>query len=386
MNKKNVLGQYYTPDSIAERMIDKALEVISTPKTVLELAAGEGHLLLALTQKVVSCEIYAVDIDTTNTDLLETNHPKWNIYNQDATSHLSALEGLDFDLALGNPPFLKSVTIDRYIQDLLFNTIGLHVDIGKKTRAEFIFICQYLSCLSHNGVLSIILPDTIITGCRSEKFREALINSCEIIEVVECSESSFKSTEAKTHILYLRNSKGFESSNIKVSRNFCENNAIYLNKSNAIKRLDFSYHQSKSTDTNVKLSDIAEVTRGRYTHKDLKSDRADYIHSTTFSDNFSSKDKKEIHDDHLISGDVIMCRVGTRVVGKTREYIGSPVPYSDCIYRIRFKNKEHKDRFIDYLQSETGLKSITSISRGVCSRYITKSDLESLNITGIEHP
>lgn len=378
MKKKNILAQYYTPEDVADRVVTKALEMGLKPKTVLELAAGEGHLLIALTQNVDNCNVYAVDIDSTNTKLIKNSHPNWNVYNKDATSSLSFLDGIEFDLALGNPPFLKTIIVDKYIRELLFKTLGITLKIGSKTRAEIVFICQYINKLNINGILAIILPDSIASGYRMEKFREAIINKYNIIDVVEISKPSFKSTEAKTHVLYLKKSKLVNNNKIKITSNFSSELFFYIDKFDAIKRLDYSYYNNKETRSDIRLGDIAKISRGKNTHKSLKSTYSNYIHSTTFNSNFTNDETYENENEILISGDVIMCRVGTRVVGKTREYNGYPVPYSDCIYRIRFYDNDKKSLFLKYLKSEQGQRHINSISRGVCSRYITKFDLENL--------
>lgn len=385
MNQKNALGQFYTPSNIAELVVEKALGLVSAPRTAIELAAGEGHLLVALNEKSVKTEIYAIDIDADNCKKIKKKHPNFYVYNADTTKDLSFLYDDFFDLALGNPPFLSNTLVNTDLNVLLKEVLGIDIKIGKKVRVEYVFIAKYLKLLKEGGVLAIILPESIISGARAEHFRKAISERVEILELLELSGNPFISTEAKTHVLFLRKSSR-ANKNIKISK-LEECNGIssrYILKDDAIFRMDYSYHFVKNVTSHVEeqkariLSTYAEISRGKYTHKILKTLNNDYIHSTNFNLNHSHSNKPEVGPDYVLHGDIIMCRVGSRVVGKAREYLGDPVLYSDCIYKIRFKDKKMKFLFMDYINSIKGFNKIKSISRGVCARYITKSDLESL--------
>lgn len=378
MNKKNCWGQFYTPPHIATMVVTKSLEFLDKPpKFVLELAAGEGHLLQAMEEFHPQCEVHAVEIDSDNVAILERTRPTYFIHNANATKSLDCIESIKFDLGLGNPPFLD-IVIDDYIKKLIEETLEIEISVGRSIRAEYVFICQYMNSLTPNGVLAIILPETIVSGVRSRVFREKLINKWEIDEIVEISGSPFSCTEAKTHVFYIRKNKPNQSY-VKLST-FGQMEPVSINKSDLLERMDYSFHKRslKHNDSYIKLSDCASVKRGSKTHKFLKSQANVYIHSTSFDKDFSVPKKTLGNNDcYLRKGDLIMCRVGSRIVGKVREYKGGPVLFSDCIYRIRFEDKDMKKMFLKYVLSNEGKMSLQNLSRGVCSKYITKYDLNN---------
>ncbi|MBD9719579.1 N-6 DNA methylase [Raoultella sp. RLT01] len=380
MTKQSSLGQYYTPSDIAVRIVEKALKIIGkSPSRTLELAAGEGHLLAAIELKAPNCKMYAIDIDDANCSSLKEMHPDYETFNADATKPIDFLDKLTFDFALGNPPFLNNVTVDLFIQSLLSSTLNIEIKIGKKIRAEYVFLCQYMNFLKKNGILAIILPDSIISGVKSRIFREALLRKFSIEEIVELNGSPFSKTEAKTHVLFIRN-RCPNKIETKLSSFDVNKKSIMVLNDSLVDRMDFTFHKAKNKITGTRqLLNYATIQRGKLTHIDLKMMGEDYIHSTTFDKDFYLPIKSiSPNKSYVTKGDVIMCRVGSRVAGKIRVYNGDPVLFTDCIYKIHFKENNIKNDFLSFITSTGGKESLMSLLRGVCSKYITKSDLESI--------
>lgn len=380
MTKRSSLGQYYTPSDIAAQIVNKALKIMGKPpSSTLELAAGEGHLLAALEMEAPCCKMYAIDVDDTNCSTLKSKHPEYETFNADATKPIPFLEEKIFDLALGNPPFLSSIPADKYIQFLLKTTLNLDVDIGKRIRMEYIFICQYLKYLEKNGLLAIILPDSIISGVKSCFFRDALLKNLKVEEIIELKGNSFSKTEAKTHVLFIRKCSP-DISKTKLSSFYHNESQMWISNVALVDRMDFTFHKKNmKTTTGKKLVDYATIERGKLPHKLLKNKQKHFIHSTTFEKDFFI-DAEIFYDQssYILKGDIIMCRVGTRVAGKVRIYNGDPVMFTDCIYKIRFKDENIKNEFLRFITSSPGQASLLSLLRGVCSKYITKNDLGSI--------
>lgn len=381
MNKKVALGQFYTPKYISKAMIKIVLDLSTdSPRNVLELAAGEGELILELVSKIPLCEIYAIDIDPHNALLLKKLNPKFNVFHADATQPLNFLEGKKFQLALGNPPFLSNVVVDEHIKKLLQDSLGLKVYLNQNIRSEYIFICQYLSMLEENGLLAIVLPESIVSGSRSKKFREALLMNYVVEKVLEICGHPFDSTEAKTHILFIRKAKPITFFSKIGQLTSCNN--IYslglVQHTLLIERMDYSYLTNiKAIEPKLrKLGDFAEVIRGKKTHKDLKLQGTAFIHTTNINDsNLFTENQFDSSAIVVNKGDLLMCRVGSRIIGKTIKYDGVSTEISDCLYVLKFYDENVQKEFLSYIRSEKGIQHIRSIARGVCSRYITKKDL-----------
>lgn len=352
--------------------------MVASPKRTIELAAGEGHLLRALLKYHSSNEICSVDIDEDNVAYLKSNFKSIKTYHADATKCLAHLKLKDFNLGLGNPPFIGNITIDKFSKELLKEYFSFNFPIGSKTRAEYIFIAQYLKALKPDGILAIILPETIISGVRSKDFRVKLLKSFSVEEVIEIPSGLFTNTEARTYALFIRNSEP-KVDTVKLSLLKTDGNLETFNVSHeqVIQRMDYSSNLLMSNHSlesrKISLSEISTIDRGKLSHKELKSRSAPFIHSTNFDIDFKS-DYDFLNEQTLINGDVIMCRVGSRVVGKARLYNGSPALFSDCIYRIRFHDPKHSELFLKLINGSES-KKIKIMTRGVCSRYIAKSDL-----------
>lgn len=97
------LSQFYTPPWLAERVARWAC-LTSTPRFVLEPAAGRGALVAAIRQVVPGVQVSAWDIDRANVEALQGivgPPPSFVVHG----NFLKAPCETGFDLALLNPPY-----------------------------------------------------------------------------------------------------------------------------------------------------------------------------------------------------------------------------------------------------------------------------------------
>ncbi|HIF9153441.1 TPA: N-6 DNA methylase [Photobacterium damselae] len=381
MNKKKYFAQYYTPEALADILALRAYAASNqSVKNVLELAAGDGQLLKSFLSISPSSLGTAIDIDPDNVEGLSNLSASITSIHADAMTESLFAQIESFDLGLANPPFLADISIDEYKKRLLQEYLNLEFSIGEKVRSEYIFLCQYLRYLKDGGVLSIILPATIVSGSRCEKFRTALLNYYEIIEIYQVVDSSFGDTEAETFVVTIKKSKPStnKTSLKKLQSNGRVVSEIKVPLKNLALRMDPNYFLVSTTKRSTRLDDVATITRGNITHKELKENYSNYVHTTNFDDTSVINSISISNTQHMLkSGDVIMCRVGTRVLGKTKEFQGNNVIFSDCIYRIRFNKAKDKKAFLSYLDTPQGQTALNRLSKGVCSKYITVSELKS---------
>lgn len=382
MNKKKQFYQYYTPSSVASFLAQRALSHLNfPPSNVLELAAGDGKLLAGLVEIMPDCNATAIDLDSENVSYLKEKYSGFNVIQANALNDIKALQNTDFDLGLANPPFISFVQVTPYIKSLLTDILNINIDKKQKIRSEIVFICQYLKLIKENGVLSIIIPSSIISGSRTKFFRSALIKTYEIIEVIYINEFDFFGTEAETFIMTIRKSKPKKEIKI-ITKNINSKKEIEkkISTIDAEERMDPKFYSKKTSKNNFILSNFASIKRGSITHQKLKELDYEYIHSTNLMKEKKAKNEIPSGNFHTAKrGDILMCRVGKRIIGRAIEYRGEEILYSDCIYRIRFNCEEKKKKFINFMNSEAGKKEISRISKGVCSKYITISDLKNLN-------
>ncbi|EOD5329048.1 N-6 DNA methylase [Vibrio parahaemolyticus] len=382
MNKKKHFAQYYTPKVVADILAFRAYTASSlTVESVLELAAGDGQLLASLLSISPSSKATAIDIDPENIDMLKSKRPFLEAIHSDAMTDNIFGDDRCFEMGLANPPFLAGVTIDEYKRKLLIEYLKMECSIGDKVRSEYVFVCQYLRFLKEDGILSIILPATIISGSRCESFRKAILHCYKIVEIYQVVDCGFNDTEAETFVLTLKKTPPNESdiSLKKISPKGEVLSDIKIKRSSLVHRMDPNYFSKSDIQKKKKLGDIATITRGNITHKELRENFPAYIHTTNFTDFSITLPTRKTHNKHtLVKGDVIMCRVGKRIVGKTREFLGEEVVFSDCIYRLRFNKVSDKKRFLNFAATKRGENELRRLSKGVCSRYITISELREL--------
>ncbi|MBR9907540.1 MAG: N-6 DNA methylase [Gammaproteobacteria bacterium] len=381
MNKKRQLGQFYTPKAISDVLVKRALAAYgSQPQSVLELAAGDGRLLRSILDCYPSCRTIAVEIDVDNIRSLTDNYPGIEVIHADAISPTKSIDNMAVDLGLGNPPFLSNIIVDDFKKSLISEYIGLEVKLGQKVRAEVLFIAQYMKNLKYGGLLSIILPSSIVSGSRHAKLRTALSRKYSIQELYQIVDSGFSGTEAQTFVLSLKNELPNENGTFLRKVNLLGEvvEETFVSQSSIEIRMDPDFYLTDSHKKNTRLGDSATITRGTLTNGELKSIGLAYVHTTNFDTlRYSSPSNTDLNGHFLETGDVIMCRVGSRVVGKVKEYQGPQLPFSDCIYRIRFKAPVCKKRFLEFARSEHGVRELLRISKGVCSKYITVEDLKN---------
>ena len=372
-------NQYYTSKSISD-LLSRFIP-LREPKTCLELSAGEGALLDALKEKWSSIHCTTIDIDPTNHLLLKKKFPQDKHYCLDATSLECSdlLNSQKFDLAVCNPPF-QAINTNKNINNYISHIFGEEYSNKVKVRAELIFLAINMYHIRNDGVLAIIVPELIVKGIRYQKLRKSLFLNFKLEYLIECKHKAFRQTEAKAFILILKKKaihEVYEYVHVKI---------------NAQSLIDFECHESIEnlySNNYVPYSNIFknkfEIIRGGLSGKLCRNLNCNYIHTTNMSDDMEqiNFDDSEIAKKHHvgISGDIIISRVGTRVLGKTNYLSKGRAVISDCIFAIRFKEIIDREKFIKYWEKNRS-NWIDENSTGTCAKHITKASLAAL-ITSI---
>ncbi|MBL0745963.1 N-6 DNA methylase [Chryseolinea lacunae] len=385
----NSLSQFYTEDIFSKLLVDY-LEV-AAPSTVLDLGVGQGSLIRAAYDRWgTTTDFVGVDIDKSNVKSITQNYPFIKVHHanglkMDIEKSLY-LPKKTVDIAVCNPPYQFIKDKDAYAQ-LLFET-GLYDCLNlKKITSDIIFLAQNMKLLREGGELGIILPDSIMTGKDFLAFRASILSAYRINALIELPSGIFSKTEAKTHILYLRKN-GSENPNIPMLISGIDgkcSNQIEVDLGSLEDRMDYSFHKYNLSVPRGRAS-IREynisVFRGNLTHKDLQNKKDSFLHSTTFKngDILSFKTTRKYNKYVMAEpGDVIIVRVGRGCVGKAAFINEGRVPVSDCIYVLKGDSVINK-RVFHFLVSEEGKAWVRANSHGVCSKVLSKSDIENIPV------
>jgi len=382
--KKRGLAQYYTSTSLGDVLISM-LPIDEGVYDILDLSAGTGSLLKSAEKISPRSKIYGVDLDPENVNFIKTNNPKFIAFTGDSLE----LGGLNsvfkfcnvFDFVLGNPPF-KAIAFNKEMRHEFERSFSINAD--KKIRAEVCFLAKGLSLLKDNAYLAYILPDGILTNSGFTSLRKYLVNNFDVLEVREIPEGAFEGTEAKTHILIIRNIKPTCDKRIILSTLGGGATKIITHQ-NFIDRADYSYYTLPTPISYVKLSEVdIKLVRGK--SGIIPNDRAFFLHTTSFKNNYNefygadlsltiSLERQVV----ALKGDILIPRVGSRCIGKVGYVMTGQFLISDCIIIIRAA-EEFREKILSGLRSDFGVKWIKTVAKGVGAKHITLADLKNFPV------
>jgi type I restriction enzyme M protein len=389
----DMLGQFYTEERFSKLLVDSL--TTRNPKQVLELGTGKGALIKCVLDRWESTKITGIDIDKYNVNHVKNEFPSVKILMVDGLSrHLSKKINIEInsvDLAICNPPYIN-LKKNEFISEIIRKSLLGNPKDYKRITADLVFLANNLIYLKNGGELGIILPDGLITSHEFKVFRQSLIRNHSLKAVVELPIKSFIKTEAKTFILILR--KGNLSKKnypVRISKSndkgeIVEN--LIINSNKLLDRMDFKFHSWSKLTNNLGLSLTelkVEIKRGKQSKKTLKNSCLPFIHTSEIiaSKNNKIAAKIELSDFDGVyaeKGDLVMTRVGRSGLGKISRITEGKILISDCVYRIR--GCEHVLNCIwEDFSSEIGQNWVKALSRGVCAKIISKTDLMAYRLS-----
>lgn len=200
-NRRRALGQFFTPDSVADLMVS-FFEARWNEVRLLDPGAGTGALTSALVRRLCSHEqrperidLTAYEIDGTLIPALyetvekcrEQSHASrieftWTIRNEDflvhASRHGELLDGHrnGFNAAIVNPPYrkIRSDSSDRAV----LSGAGIET-----TNLYTAFLALIVTLLEPEGELVAITPRSFCNGLYFRPFREQLLKSVSLVRL-----------------------------------------------------------------------------------------------------------------------------------------------------------------------------------------------------------
>ena len=181
-------GTYYTPSVVVNAQIAE-LPLFETggavPISVLDPCCGTGTFLLRLPRTIGPEYLYGCDIDERSCaitrinlalkfrlhDAADIKRLQYRILNADFLNDSLPFGNVFFDLILGNPPWGVAYT-DAEKKDL---RTRFDCARGKSPESADLFIERALNSLSNEGVLSFILPESLLYVQRHKAIRELMI-------------------------------------------------------------------------------------------------------------------------------------------------------------------------------------------------------------------
>jgi len=384
MTMRQKYQQFFTPKKYSQVIINLLDDF--KPNKIIDLAMGEGALLIEAKEKWKEARYYGNDIDKICCSKLIDNHSNITTFNYDIFLN-SSIKNIkkkidNVDLCIGNPPFYK-IILNNEIRELLkeFNLDNL--SHSEHISSEVPFILQCLKILKKEGILALILPDGFFTNNCLQSFREFLLLDYHIAKVLELPSNIFEHTKAKTHIMILENKK---PTNSIINLYAYSKTSIAISKENAIKRMDYSYYEESDVcneELNILEQYDIELFRGKPKYQLKNIDDTYVLHTTDFKsrkglfkNRLKSMQKIKKYEGRIAQkGDILLARVGSSCLGNIGIVHAGYFVITDCVFVIRIKDNTLRKIVYHSLKSEAGQKWIHSHAKGVAARHITLEEI-----------
>jgi type I restriction-modification system DNA methylase subunit len=396
--KKSKLGQFYTPEYISE-IIAKQVTCAHAqePLKILDMACGNGSLLTPLKRILSNSEFNAYDIDNENIKKLKSTHPSWNLQNVDSLTH--TFKDNFYDISVGNPPFIKTHATTQMIGLIARNYDGLEIKEGNTIRSEIAFIAKYIESTKIGGMISLVIPESIISNEKMKFVRTFLFKNLNNISLYKIASKYFDSAEVNT---YLITGKKSITSDSKIDVGIITENGVAelhttVDKVVCVERADLRYllnikRFEKLHQKYLSVKDIIlAIDRGNKTKAELEKENTAFFHTSSFNDFETSQIKLE-GDSDLITryrpkhvaqkSDIIIPRIGRSCHKKQVQVVKGAAVLTDSVFRIKVPPKL-SDKVYESFDSEIGRLWRDINAKGSCTRMLTIQDILKMPLTAI---
>lgn len=190
-----VIGQFFTPDIVAECMF--RLANVRVGQRVIDPGCGDGSFLRKAPRGV---ELFGCEMDPRYAQVVCRLVSGKRFVRGDALRALVPLWDT-CDLAIGNPPFSAQSNLEKRPEVLR----GYDLGVGRQSQClEVLFLELFLKLSKPGGRIAIILPDGPLSNRPFKYVREWLLRRAQMEAIVSLPRGIFNRTTAKTNIVIAR--------------------------------------------------------------------------------------------------------------------------------------------------------------------------------------
>ena len=219
-SEQKLRGAYYTPLQLANAMVGYFAS--SNIQSVLEPSCGDGVFLDSLKQlnpieQITSID--AVEIEPDELLKVQKNYQGYDnvhFFNEDFFEfYTSTLNKKQYDLILGNPPYIRYQYLTESQREMQSNILASHgMKANKLINAWVAFLVACVQLLSENGKIAFVVPAEILQVAYAEDLRLYLSNHLAKITLITFEQLIFPDIEQE--VVVLIGEKSVEEKGIRI--------------------------------------------------------------------------------------------------------------------------------------------------------------------------
>jgi len=210
-------GAYYTPKPISDFLVKWGLENEKQPFDILEPSCGDGIFLRSLTESLTlkmnyNTRILAVEMDRNEAKKARIEVktlkkiPKITI-NVATSEYFGYMRGRSkrakrqFDLILGNPPYIKQSKFRKGRKKALLRMNELNLQINQQSNAWVYFVIDTISRMSSNSRIGLVIPSDILQLDYAKKVQNWITTNLNNILIIGFDELVFPNIQQDVVLL-----------------------------------------------------------------------------------------------------------------------------------------------------------------------------------------
>lgn len=269
IDKKKQNGEVFTPPALAEFLAQRIMKYI-VPKQGLKVndpACGDGALLNALSKELNLNKIESFEVVGSDKDfkyLEEAKHLICSAFPNIPTrfeekdfveERVNSLfgNGAEFDIIIGNPPYVRTQTLGNDKSQSLLKLYGL----SGRVDLYYPFLINMTDSLLEGGVIGVITSNRYLTTKSGESIRSFLLDHYDILEIIDLGDTKlFEAAVLPAIFIGRKNTcshKSMKSKFVKIYEDF-EGNHQMAQKSSIIDILNTEksgYYQYNGINYNL---------------------------------------------------------------------------------------------------------------------------------------
>lgn len=204
-------GTFYTPDLLAEAMVDKIFN--RNFQTILEPSCGMGVFIKKIVDRLPEANITAVDNDRlaiNSVRMLFEHYENIQILNCDFFNFYNTVKNnRRYDLIIGNPPYIRYQYLTSNQRELLAGIMTeCNMKSNKLINAWVAFLVACINLLNDGGLIAFVIPAELLQVAYADDLRFYLINNLDNLTIITFKALAFTEVQQEIVVFYGRKGHG----------------------------------------------------------------------------------------------------------------------------------------------------------------------------------